>query len=441
MIQQVDFEHAGKRWCLLVEDGEAVSVREVRGSELVAGYTGRVKGGTIALNGCLDVGLFLATKKAAVEILDPPEPAAAVPAAPATTLDRRRAALAKARAAKAARMAERGSRSAAPEKPREQRRRPCPTFGVEVENDGTVPAESSHAADSDAVVREPAPASLEEQAPEPDDEPEEREPATGAEVLDSLMRPRRYPKPLTPEQERAAVQEINATVARSRAAFEALLDRIPEAEADDAPPAPSDEVEEAATPVEDDRPWHASAAMGLGPLCGAEGEDDRCMDGSVSPAHEDGRDITCTACRAVWLAEGRAGRAEARAKELEQATPLSDLCDALGVLDDAFTWETACGAVEKLRERAAAAPGAAVPGQPPQRHWEVYVGPPRAAGLARAEARLLLIEHGAASALRALERLLTADKGNYLDRAPVVAVRTLLTDALAAAAKHGGADA
>lgn len=64
-----------------------------------------------------------------------------------------------------------------------------------------------------------------------------------------------------------------------------------------------------------DLPTHVSACAGLGPLCGSDSE--HCWDGTVSVAYEDGRDITCLPCRAIWLAESRAGRAESRANAHE----------------------------------------------------------------------------------------------------------------------------
>lgn len=118
---------------------------------------------------------------------------------------------------------------------------------------------------------------------------------------------------------------------------------------------------------------HVSACAGLSALCGSDS--DLCWDGSVSPCYEDGRDITCLPCRAIWLAEGRAGNAEAQlaqrrpslfARTLAEllaapaGTSHADWSDILGVSTKTITeWladdslpkpEHLCAIVKKLRD-------------------------------------------------------------------------------------------
>lgn len=182
-------------------------------------------------------------------------------------------------------------------------------------------------------------------------------------------------------------------------------------------------------PAEHPQAHHVSACMGLGPLCGSGSE--LCWDGSVSVEFEDGRDITCRACRAVWLADRRAEAAEARVRELEQqlaettaaAAALRKERDAARFHLSAESRRLLASAdeIDNLRKqldaRPAAPGGPVLPPLTPGQHLEIYCGPPRAPRIERLEqgigAAMLVIERegkaGMTSSATRLARDLLAD--------------------------------
>lgn len=68
---------------------------------------------------------------------------------------------------------------------------------------------------------------------------------------------------------------------------------------------------------------HGTCSSGAPPYCGASGTDGRCVDTGVSLAYEDGRELTCVACRMVYLAGARATDAEAQATGPAEVEPES----------------------------------------------------------------------------------------------------------------------
>ena len=239
--------------------------------------------------------------------------------------------------------------------------------------------------------------------------------AAGAAVIERLREPvpsRRRPPELTAEEEAAARAEINRTVDAAAAALGNLIDRIPEASAEDlateealaAPARPPffrfmlPAVAPAAEP-----PTPGTLALRVRELERYLAERDRTIDGLNNRVQELGRERDA---------------AQARLRELEsendeRAADQATTAKTLRVFGDRVR------ELEELAAHAAAAPaGPALPPLTPGQHLEIYCGPPRAPRVER-------LEQGIAAALLALKAA-----GPCPDKADITLFRDLLLDCL-----------